>query len=111
MKRLQRYTIEATILTGKGAGETVLIPRIPLEASNLEFPFKRLQFPVRLAFAITINKSQGQSIKHCGVDLRSPCFSYGQFYFACSRVGSSRNLYILTPGGETKNIVYRQVLE
>jgi ATP-dependent DNA helicase PIF1 len=103
VKRLLRYTIEAIILTGKGAGETVLIPRIPLIASNLEFPFKR--------FAITINKSQGQSIKHCGVDLRSPCFSHGQFYVACSRVGSSRNLYILSPGGEMKNIVYRQVLD
>jgi hypothetical protein len=111
VKSLMQYTIEAVILTGKGAGETVLIPRIPLIASDLEFPFKRLQFPVRVAFAITINKSQGQSIKYCGVDLRSPCFSHGQFYVACSRVGSPRNLYILAPGGETKNIVYRQVLE
>ncbi len=83
-----QYTIEAVILTGKGASKTVLIPRIPLIASDLEFPFKRLQFPVRVAFAITINKSQGQSIKYCVVDLRSPCFSHGQFYVACSRVGS-----------------------
>jgi ATP-dependent DNA helicase PIF1 len=42
VKRLLRNTIEAIILTGKCAGETVLIPRIPLIASNLEFPFKRL---------------------------------------------------------------------
>jgi hypothetical protein len=52
VKSLMQYTIEAVILTGKGAGETVLIPRIPLIASDLEFPFKRLQFPVRLVFAI-----------------------------------------------------------
>jgi ATP-dependent DNA helicase PIF1 len=78
--------------------------------TDLPFNFKRLQFPVRLAFAITINKSQGQSIKYCGVDLRSPCFSHGQLYVACSRVGSPKNLFILAPGGETENVVYNQVL-
>jgi hypothetical protein len=62
--------IEATILTGQGEGETVFIPRIPLIPTDLPFNFKRLQFPVRLAFAITINKSQGQYIKYCGMDLR-----------------------------------------
>jgi ATP-dependent DNA helicase PIF1 len=94
--------IEATILTGKGEGETVFIPRIPLIPTDLPFNFKRLRFPVRLAFAITINKSQGQSIKYCGVDLRLPCFSHGQLHVACSRVGSPKNVFILAPGGETK---------
>jgi hypothetical protein len=65
-----------------------------------------LQFPATLAFAITINKSQGQ----CGVDLRSQCFSHGQLYVACSSVGSPKNLFILAPGGETKNVVYNQIL-
>jgi hypothetical protein len=65
---------------------------------------------MRLAFAITINKSQGQSIKYCGVDLRSPSLSHGQIYVACSRMGSLKNLFILAPGGETKNVVYNQVL-
>jgi ATP-dependent DNA helicase PIF1 len=99
--------IEATILTGKGKVETVFIPRIPLIPTDLPFNFKRLQFPVRLAFMI--NKSQGQSIKYCGVDLRSPCFSHGQLYVACSRAGSPKNLFVLAPGGATKNVVYNQV--
>jgi ATP-dependent DNA helicase PIF1 len=51
--------IEAAILTGKEEGETVFIPRIPLIPSDLPFNFKRFQFPMRLAFAITITKSQG----------------------------------------------------
>jgi ATP-dependent DNA helicase PIF1 len=97
VKKLLGNVIEATILTGKGEGETVSIPRIPLTPTDLPFNFMRLQFPVRLAFAITINKSQGQSIKYCGVDLRSPCFSHGQLYVACSRVGSPKNLFILAP--------------
>ncbi|XP_062714405.1 uncharacterized protein LOC115261339 [Aedes albopictus] len=108
VQKMLGNVIEAVILTGKGQGESVFIPRIPLVPSDLPFSFKRLQFPVRLAFSITINKSQGQSIKHCGVDLRSSCFSHGQLYVACSRVGSPNHLCILAPGGETKNVVYRQ---
>ena len=63
VKKLMNNVIEATIIKGKYKGEDVLIPRIPMIPTNLPFDFKRLQFPVRLAFAITINKSQGQSLK------------------------------------------------
>jgi ATP-dependent DNA helicase PIF1 len=59
VKKMLGNVIEATILTGKGEGETVFIPRIPLIPSDLPFHFKRFQFPMRLAFAITITKSQG----------------------------------------------------
>jgi hypothetical protein len=102
--------IEATILTGNGEGQTVFIQRILLIPMYLPLIFKRLQFPMRLTFASTINKSQGQSIKYCGVDLRSPCFSHGQLYVAFSRVGSLKDLFILAPGSETKNVVSNQDL-
>ena len=52
--------IEATILTGPFEVEAVLIPCIPMIPTDLPFQFKRLQFSIRLAFAITINKAQGQ---------------------------------------------------
>jgi len=47
----------------------MLIPRIRLSpnAETLSVPLKRLQFPVRLAFSMTINKSQGQSVVKDGV--------------------------------------------
>jgi len=52
-------------------GKVVLIPRIRLSSNTdtLSMPLKRLQFPVRLAFAMTINKSQGQSVEHVGINL------------------------------------------
>ncbi|GFW59031.1 uncharacterized protein TNCV_2831371 [Trichonephila clavipes] len=49
--------LEATILIEKFQGE-VLLPRIPMIPSGSPIPFKRLQFPIHLAFAMTINKSQ-----------------------------------------------------
>ena len=56
VKKLMNNLIEATILNGKYKGEDVLIPRIPLIPNDMPFDFKRLQFPVRLAFVMLINK-------------------------------------------------------
>jgi hypothetical protein len=73
--------VECEILSGKHAGTHVWIPRIPLAPSsdaNLPFDFNRTQFPIRLAFAITINKSQGQSLTHVGLSLTELVFSHGQ---------------------------------
>lgn len=105
------HLIEAKILNGKYKNEIVLIPRIPLISSDMFVEFRRLQFPVRLAFSMTINKAQGQSLKVCGVNLTNHCFSHGQLYVACSRVGNPNNLYIYAPNETTKNIVYQKALE
>ncbi|CAF4836762.1 unnamed protein product [Pieris macdunnoughi] len=78
--------------------------------NDMAFSFKRLQFPVRLAFAMSINKSQGQSLSVCGINLENPCFSHGQLYVACSRVGNPL-LFIYAPEHKTKNIVYQKALE
>lgn len=110
VKNLQPNLIEATILTGKGKGEVVLIPRIPMIPTDMPFEFKRLQFPVRLSFAITINKAQGQTLQVCGINLEDMCFSHGQLYVACSRVGSPSKLFIHALENKTKNIVYPIVL-
>lgn len=110
IKNIRGNVLEATILTGKFQGEVVLLPRIPMIPSDSPIPFRRLQFPVRLAFAMTINKSQGQTMSICGLDLESPCFSHGQLYVACSRVGKPSSLFIYAPQGLTKNIVHQLAL-
>ncbi|UYV72074.1 hypothetical protein LAZ67_9001733 [Cordylochernes scorpioides] len=97
VKTMMNNIIEATILNGKFKGQDVLLPRIPLFPPDLPFEFKRLQFPVRTAFSMTINKAQGQSLKVCGLNLEVPCFSHGQLYVASSRVGNPSNLYVYTP--------------
>lgn len=83
IKKITGNILEATILTGKFKGKVVLLPRIPMIPSDSTIPFKRLQFPIRLAFAMSINKSQGQTMSVCGLDLENPCFSHGQLTICC----------------------------
>lgn len=100
IERFFEYTIEVKILTGNKKGEKFLLPRIDLSPSIEEIPFKmiRRQFPIRLGFAMTINKSQGQSFNKVGVYLPNPVFSHGQLYVALSRVTNKKNLRILLSG-------------
>lgn len=111
VKFLRNNVIVAIVLTGPAVGQTVLIPRIPMIPNDLPFNFKRIQFPIKLSYAVTINKSQGQTFKHVGIDLRQDCFSHGQLYVALSRSGCGENQYILLPqDNKTKNVVYAEVL-
>ena len=96
-------------------GRLVLIPRITFIPKPGEFPFEwqRRQFPVRPAFAMTINKSQGQTLKFAGIWLRGQVFTHGQLYVACSRVGSPNNLKFALMSdqqGKASNIVFHEVL-
>src|SRR6266540_693636 len=88
VSQMSHRVIEAIIMSGPHAGEHCFIPRIPLSSSdNSQLPFnlQRLQFPVRLAFAMSINKAQGQSLRHLGLFLLDEVFSHGQLYVALSQ--------------------------
>ncbi|SGZ29667.1 BQ5605_C050g12472 [Microbotryum silenes-dioicae] len=95
--------IQAIILTGDRAGTTVFIPRVRLETNatgsrQLGFTMRRLQFPLRVALAMTINKAQGQSLDRVGVDLSlHPVFTHGQLYVALSRAMSVDRIKVLLP--------------
>ncbi|RXK40560.1 hypothetical protein M231_02212 [Tremella mesenterica] len=111
-----RRVLQCLILGGTHNGSFVLIPRIRLNTNpgvDLPFTLSRRQFPIRLAFAMTINKAQGQSLPFAGLDLTVPCFAHGQLYVGLSRSTSPQSLKILLPDGQTgtPNIVYREVLQ
>lgn len=121
-KGFQRNVIDAEIAVGEHAGQRVFLPRIPLcPSDNDMFPFrmKRKQFPIRLSFAMTINKAQGQTIPHVGIYLHEPVFSHGQLYVALSRGTSRKTTKVLVkpvgkvkhPGVYTSNVVYQEVLQ
>ena len=115
--RVSHRILEVSIIGGSHHGSIALIPRVSLtpnsDGSDFPFVLRRRQFPVRLAFAMSINKSQGQSLKVVGIDLRVPVFTHGQLYVALSRATSGNRIRILLPRdskGETTNIVFPEVL-
>ncbi|XP_075654860.1 uncharacterized protein LOC142625034 [Castanea sativa] len=94
--------IDAEILIGQYAGTRVFLPRIPLKTTeNIYLPFVmiRRQFPVRLSFALTINKAQGQTIPTVEIYLPDHVFSHGQLYVALSRGVSQSTTKLLVQKG------------
>jgi ATP-dependent DNA helicase PIF1 len=106
IKKLMKNVIEAIILNGKFRGENIILPRIPIVPIDVPIQFKRLQFPIRLAFAMTINKYQGRTMSICGLGLSILYFSHGQLYVACSRTIQ----FVLAKDGIAKNIVHSVTL-
>ena len=120
IRNLQNKVVDAEIITGSHIGKRVFIPRITLNSSEHSLPFtlKRLQFPIRMAFAMTINRSQGQTLNQMGLYLPQPVFSHGQLYVALSRITSHQSIKILilhnndqNNNYQTKNIVYREIFQ
>ena len=82
-----------------------------------------MQFPIRVAFAMIINKSQGQTLQHVSIYFLAPVFSHGQLNVALPRVGNPNDVSIFLFKQKnydhlvnnhivcTKNIVYNEVLK
>ena len=83
----------------------------------------RKQFPLRLAYAMTYNKSQSQTLFKLLVDATTEPFAHGHLYVAASRVRDSRNIRLMvtpeqlieregtTPMPFVTNIVYRDIID
>lgn len=113
--------IDVEIIAGDYSGKRVFLPRIsfvPIENEKHAFPFKRTQFPIRLSFAMNINKAQGQTLDFVGVYLPEPVFFHGQLDVALSRARKDASIKVLvrmTLNDKSyyeriDNIVYKEVL-
>jgi ATP-dependent DNA helicase PIF1 len=122
LHHLHAHVLDAEIITGANQGQRVLIPRLKLAPSdpNLPFTLQRIQFPIRLSYSMTINKSQGQTFDRVGIYLPAPVFAHGQLYVAFSRARSFDDIYIqicqthiqgiFNGKYTTQNVVYPEIL-
>ena len=110
------FTPHLVIVRRPGEQEHLAIPRIVFRFPIVPrgpMDMCRRQYPLRVAYSLTIHKSQGQTLMKVVVDLRSDVFSHGQLYVALSRVTHPGNIRVLLPlhrvvngVGYTRNIVY-----
>ena len=112
------------ITPGPHFGEVHFVPRIRFkpDAPDVSVRFTRLQFPVRLAYSMTTNKAQGQTLLRAAIHMKFHAFAHGQLFVACSRVWLASDLAVYCPeiSGQgvdddgrvfTTNVVYPEVLE
>ena len=100
--RTHRYVLDLLLISGTNKGSRVYVPRLSLAPKSPDLPFvlRRKQFPVKLAWGMTINKAQGQTLARVGVYLPRPVFTHGQLYVALSRVGGPELIRVLIESGE-----------
>ncbi|KAG0695561.1 hypothetical protein GWK47_026859 [Chionoecetes opilio] len=105
--------LQLQVITGPSRGDDFYLPCLPMitqAASGTGFRMRRLQFSIRVAFAMTINKRQGQTKRYVGVYLPTPVFMHDQLYVSLSRVGCADAVEVLAPRGITRNVVYPEAL-
>ena len=87
---LRQFSIKVqTIEANNSPGEVHFLPRIRFRFTlpyGQSYEITRTQFPLRLAYAVSINKSQGQQYEHILFDTTHQAFTHGHLYVALSRI-------------------------
>lgn len=101
-------------------GEEVEVGQHKWEMFEYQFDGKRFeeeivgsysQYPIALAWAVTIHKAQGKTFKNALVDVGWGAFAHGQMYVALSRCTTMKGITLLKPFRLKDVIVDRAVLE
>nr|CAD2198835.1 unnamed protein product [Meloidogyne enterolobii] len=119
VKELGDNILKVEVVTGSvaGSGNIICLSRVWCDYEDKEpdgVKFRRLQFPVRLAYAMTIMKAQGQTATRVGLDLTHQVFGHGNLYTALSRVRTADSFKVFAPHvtekEKTKNKMIKNVV-
>jgi hypothetical protein len=114
-----RNTLVCETLEDAHGTRQILLPRITFEIKTEGIIVLRRQFPVRPAYAETINRSQGKTLERIVLDLRSPCFAHGQLYVGQGRsrtaaqtgtVTKEEDIDPTTRSVRAQNVVYQEII-
>ena len=114
-------TRDFSITVRTASGQLAVLPRINFtvdpEESGLPFTLLRRQYPISPAYALTVHRVQGQTLRFVGLFFRGDVFCHGQLYTALSRVKSweaVRVWWALNGEAETscslRNVVRRHIV-
>ena len=90
------------------------VPRIPFTVTlpyGRSIKMVRKQFPLRLAYSMTYNKSQGQEFDKVVVDIRKNPFTHGHLYVALSRIRIAKNIRLFTERNKNGNFDLEELQE
>jgi hypothetical protein len=114
---INRYAIRVQTLNTK---KTFIVPRIHFKVKlpmGKSFTMIRRQFPLKLAYSMTVNKAQGQEFEKVVLDLTKACFTHGHLYVGLSRIRLPSNILIYCKPEDvvdgvfqTNNVVYKALL-
>lgn len=104
---LTKHCIQAKIISEKYRGALFYLFRMDLTSDESSLTCKMLhhQFPILPAYAMTITKSQGQTIEKAGVYLNTSVFAHGQLYVALSRCRAQDNIKFFERFSNTENSI------
>jgi len=106
---LEEEKIIVSMTSDGGKSEVFELPKMTWEvnkytlSTDTDNPIKAevigsfIQYPVRLAWAVTIHKSQGKTYERVAIDLGRGAFEHGQTYVALSRCTSLNGVFLKKP--------------
>jgi ATP-dependent DNA helicase PIF1 len=114
--------LQSTSVTVQIDGQTIIVDKEKWENKRYEFDARSgewdqktigsyEQYPLKLAWAITIHKAQGKTFDHVIIDLASGAFAHGQTYVALSRARTLDGVFLVRPVTSRDIIIDKQVLQ
>jgi hypothetical protein len=108
--------LQTSNLSSTSDENVYLLPRINFDFKprRANWTVQRRQFPLRLAYACTLNSCQGLTLDRAVLDLTRPVFAHGQLNTGLTRVRTKTDIRILRDPAEielpTPNVVYHNLL-